>query len=125
VPLEFPNLSTLSATLTAVKMASHIEEAEYVLWFHESRSAVTVQRRFSTVFGGEPATIMSICMWHKLFDQTGCICKEKSPGRRPVTEAQVDTVRAAFVRGPRKSTRRGAQQLNMPHTTVHTNLRKV
>jgi hypothetical protein len=36
----------------------------------------------------------------------------------------VDTVRAAFFRSPRKSTRRGARQFNMPHTTVHTHLRK-
>jgi hypothetical protein len=124
VPLEFPNLSTFSATLTAVKMASQVEEAECVLWFHESRSVVTVQRRFCTVFGREPATIMSIYMWHKLFDQTGCICKGKSPGRRPVTEAWVDIVRAAFVRGPHKSIRRGARQLNMQNATVQTNLRK-
>jgi hypothetical protein len=125
VQLECPNHSALSATLTAVKVTSQVEEAECVLWFHESRFAVTVQRRFSTVLGREPATIMSICMWHKLFDQTGCICKEKSPGRRPVTEAQLDTFHAAFVRVPRKSNRRGSRQLNIPHTTVHTNLRKV
>jgi hypothetical protein len=52
---------------------------------------------------------MLINKWYKLFDQCGCICKGKSPGRRPVTEAQVDTVRAAFVRRPRKSTRRATR----------------
>jgi hypothetical protein len=36
----------------------------------------------------------------------------------------VDTVRANFVHSPRKSTGRGARQLNMPHTTVHKILRK-
>jgi hypothetical protein len=44
--------------------------------------------------------------------------------RSPVTEVQVDTVRAAFVRSPRKSTRHAARQLNMPHTTMHKILRK-
>jgi hypothetical protein len=67
----------------------------------------------------EPPTKMLIYKWYKLFDQTGCICKGKSPGRRPVTEAQVDTVCMAFVHSPHKSTRHAAQQLNMPHTTVH------
>jgi hypothetical protein len=67
---------------------------------------------------------MSIYKWYKLFDKTGRICKGKSPGRRQVTEAQVDTVRAAFVRSPRKSTRHAALQLNIPYTTVHKILRK-
>jgi hypothetical protein len=60
----------------------------------------------------------------ELFDQTGYIFNGRSFGRRPVTEAQVDTVRAAFVRSPSKSTRHAAGQLNMPHTTVHKILRK-
>jgi hypothetical protein len=41
-----------------------------------------------------------------------------------VTEAQVDTVCVAFVHSPRKSTRHAAQQLNMPHATVHKILQK-
>lgn len=32
--------------------------------------------------------------WYNLFHQTGCICKGKSPGRKPVTQAPVDEVRA-------------------------------
>jgi hypothetical protein len=85
---------------------------------------VIVERRFCMMFGRELPTKMSFYKWYKLFDQTGYICKEKSPRRRPVTEAQVETFRAAFVCSTRKSTRHATRQLNMPHTTVHTNLRK-
>jgi hypothetical protein len=34
-------------------MASQVEEAKCVLWFHEFRSVVTVQRIFCAVFGRE------------------------------------------------------------------------
>jgi hypothetical protein len=105
-------------------MASQVEEAKCVLWFYESRSTVTLQRRFPAVFGREPLTKMSIYKWYKLFDQNVYVCKGKSTRRRQVSGAQMDTVRAAFVRSPRKSISRGARQLNMPHTTVHTILRK-
>jgi hypothetical protein len=105
-------------------MASEAEKAECVLWFHKSRSAVTAQRRFRAVFGREPPTKMSIYKWYKLLDQTACICKGKGPRRRSVTEAQTDTVHAASVRSPRKSTSHAARILNILHTKVHKILRK-
>jgi hypothetical protein len=76
------------------------------------------------VFGREPPTKISIYKLYKLFHQTGCICKGESPRRRPVTEAQMDTVLAAFVRSSRKSTRHAALHLNVPHSTVHKILLK-
>jgi hypothetical protein len=39
---ESTNLSTSSATLTVLKMAFQVETAKCVLWFDESRSAITV-----------------------------------------------------------------------------------
>jgi hypothetical protein len=78
VPLQFPNLSTWSATVTVIKMASQADKVKRVLWFHESRYAVTVQRRFRTVFGREPPTKISIFKWYKLLGQTGCICEGRS-----------------------------------------------
>jgi hypothetical protein len=53
MPPELPNLITI---LTAVKIPSQVEKAKCVLWFHESRSVVTMQRRFRMVFGMEPPT---------------------------------------------------------------------
>jgi hypothetical protein len=58
---------------------------------------------------------MSIYKWFQLFDQNGYVCKEKSPSWRPASEAQVDTVCAAFVCSARKSIICGAWQL-----TCHT-----
>jgi hypothetical protein len=66
------------------------------------------------MFGRELPTEMLIYKWYKLFGQTG-----KSPRTRKVTEAQVDTVRAAFVRSSHKSNGRGARQLNMSQTIKH------
>jgi hypothetical protein len=51
VSLEFPHLSTCSARLTAVKLATQAEKVKYVPWFEESRSAVTLRRRLLRVFG--------------------------------------------------------------------------
>jgi hypothetical protein len=48
-------LSNMSYT-PAVRMAPAMEKAKCVLWFHEHRSAVTVQRRFHR----QTATKMSI-----------------------------------------------------------------
>jgi hypothetical protein len=50
-----------------------------------------------------------------LFEQSGCIFKAESEGKGPVTEAQVDTVRAAFDRSPRNANRHAAGPLIMPH----------
>jgi hypothetical protein len=68
---------------------------------------------------------MSIYSWFKLFDQTGCVCKEESFERRPATEAQVYAFSAAFFFSARESTARTAGQLNMAHTAVPWHLKFV
>jgi hypothetical protein len=40
---------------------------------------------------------MSIYKWYKLFAYTGRIRKAKSPGRRQITELQVETILAAVI----------------------------
>jgi hypothetical protein len=100
MPLQFQNLSTRSSTLAVVNLASEVERAKCMLRFHESRSAVTVQRRFLTVSGREPPTEMLICQWYELFDQTGCIYKGKCSRRWPVSETKVAEVLRAFIRSP-------------------------
>ena len=54
----------------------------------------------------------------------GVCGKRKSTGRPSVTEQQVEKVRQAFVRSPRKSTARGSRELGIPQPTVWRILRK-
>ena len=52
------------------------------------------------------------------------MCKRKSTGRPFVTEEQVEQVRQAFVRSPRKTTVKGSRELGIPQPTVWRILRK-
>jgi hypothetical protein len=72
----------------------------------------------------KPPSRVSIYDWHKKFEQKGCICKGKSPGRPSVSDATVERVRACFQRSPQKSTRRAILELHLPQTTVSKILRK-
>jgi len=66
----------------------------------------------------------SIRMWYTQFQVTGCVCKRKSSGRPSVTEEQMEQVRQAFLRSPRKSTVRGNRELGIPQPTVWSILPK-
>jgi hypothetical protein len=72
----------------------------------------------------EPPSQVSIYAWNKKFEQKGCICKGKSPGRPFVSDAAVDRVRACFQHSPQKSTRRASPELQLPQTTFSKILRK-
>jgi hypothetical protein len=65
---------------------------------------------------------MLIYKWYKLFDQIGNICEGKGPGRRPVSDAQVDVFYATFIRISCKSIRFGVHWFNMSLTMVLINL---
>ncbi|PNF28684.1 hypothetical protein B7P43_G07888 [Cryptotermes secundus] len=53
------------------------------------------------------------------FQESGCLCKGKSPGRPPrVSEEQVARISAAFERSLRKSTNRASRELAIPQPTV-------
>jgi hypothetical protein len=69
-------------------------------------------------FHVEPPSRVSIYAWCKKFEQKGCICKGKSPGRSSVSDAAVDRVRACFQHSPQKSTHRASRELQLPRTTV-------
>lgn len=99
-------------------MASVQEKARCVLWFHESRSVITVQRRFRLEYGRNPPSNNSIKRWYRQFEQTGSVQHRKGAGRPPVSEAIVDQVRELFTRSPGKSTRRASLELELPRSTV-------
>jgi len=60
------------------KMASHDQKAKCVLWYHESKSVVIVQRRFRIEFGRKTPTKLS---GHKLLNQAGSDCKRINPDK--------------------------------------------
>jgi hypothetical protein len=49
-----------------------------------------VQSAFRTQFHMELPSRVSIYVWHKKFEQKGCICKNKSPDRPSVSDATVN-----------------------------------
>jgi len=91
--------------------------------YFECRSVIIVQRQFRTEFGKQPPSDNSIRRWYAQFQETGCACKRKSTGRPSVTEEQVEQVRQAFIRSPRKSTVRGSTELGIPQPGVWCILR--
>ena len=90
-------LQPLGGRLTSCKMAANGEEKAFcVLQFHVSRSVLTVQREFRTRFQKEPPAKNSIRSWYDKFQRTGCLCKDKSPGRPSTSEATLERIRQAF-----------------------------
>jgi hypothetical protein len=101
-----------------------MQRADCVLWFHETKSATAVQRRFRRMFGLIPPARPSIYTGYKQFIQSGRLCNDKSSGRPPVSEATVNRVRQTFVCSPRKSTRRASRELAISQSTVRKTVRK-
>jgi transposase len=106
-----------------LKMATPQQRGQCVLQLAKKESVTAVQRAFRTQFHIERPSRVSIYAWYKKFEQKGCICKGKSPGRPSVSDAAVDRVRACFQRSPQKSTRRASSELQLPQTTVSKILR--
>lgn len=52
------------------------------------------------------------------------MCKQKSSGRRPVSEEQIDRVHGVYQRNPGKSTTSSSLELQIPNPTVRKTLRK-
>ncbi|PNF15394.1 hypothetical protein B7P43_G01012 [Cryptotermes secundus] len=75
--------------------------------FSKSESATVVQRAFNI----QPPTRKNIYLWNKQFDETGSLCKGKSPGRSHVSEENVERIRVSFERSPMKSTRSASREL--------------
>ena len=88
------------------KMASQQEKAFCVPRFEVSRSVITVQREFRTQFRKDAPCRNNITRWYRWYRQfveTGCLCKGKIPGRTRVSDDNIERVREAFLRSPRKS----------------------
>ena len=105
-------------------MVSLQEKAQCVLWYHETKSPVAVQRKFRNEYRRDPPDVKRIKDWYKKFTETGSVEDRKRSGRPSVSDASVDAVRDAFQRSPRKSVRRASIELRMPRSTVHKVLHK-
>jgi len=93
---------------------SQQEKAFCVLCFEVSRSVITVQREFRARFRKDATCRNNITRWHRQFVETGCLCKDKSPGRPRVSDDNIERVREASLRSPRKSVARASRELDMP-----------
>ena len=58
---------------TAIKMATFtgMGHACCVFWFHETKSATTVQCTFHTEYGEDPPSRPTIYFWHRTFFESG------------------------------------------------------
>ena len=90
-PATFSCLFTLG-------MASPQQKTFCVLEFAKTNSVVMVQRAFRRRFDINPPSPKNIRRWFRQFQESGCLCKGKSPGRPRVSEEFsycIDVARAA------------------------------
>ncbi|GFY42186.1 DUF4817 domain-containing protein [Trichonephila inaurata madagascariensis] len=91
---------------------SSIQEKAYCVFEYAKSSSVTfVQRHFRTKFRKEPPHRYNISRWVKQFDDTACLCKNKSPGRKETKPEVVERIHDFFLLSPSKSTRRAGSEL--------------
>ena len=121
---QFASHAYCGATGPVSKMASQQENTFCVLRFEVSRSVITVQREFRARYRKDVPCRNNISRWYRQFVETGCLCKGKSPGRPRVSDDNIERVREAFLRSPRKSVARASRELDMPKMTVWKVLRK-
>jgi len=121
---QFASHAYCEAAGPVSNMASQEEKAFCVLRSEVSRSVITVQREFRARFRKYAPCRNNITRWYRQFVETGCLCKDKSPGRSCVTDDNTERVREAFLRSPRKSVARASRELDMPKMTVWKMLRK-
>ncbi|GBM66806.1 hypothetical protein AVEN_273949-1 [Araneus ventricosus] len=91
-------------------MATVQEKAMCVLWFFETKSVITTQRRFRTTYKKDPPSDSSIRRWLTQFQETGSVLHRKEAGRPSTSQENVDRIQETFTRSPRNSSRRDCQE---------------
>jgi hypothetical protein len=84
-------------------MSTPQEQVQCLLWLAELQSLMAVQRRFRTQYGCQPPTRKSIRFWDNKLMTTGDLLRVKSYGKTRISEENVNRIREAFQRSPRKS----------------------
>ena len=82
-----------------------------VLWCHEPKSPLTVQRKYRNDYRRLPADVKNIKAWHSKFVENGNVGDHDRSGRPSVSAETVGAVREAFQRTPGKPTRRDSSML--------------
>ncbi|KAJ4447016.1 hypothetical protein ANN_09004 [Periplaneta americana] len=112
-----------------ISMWTPQQKAFCVLSLAEHRSIIRVQRLFRRQYNLRPReavpTYVSIMKWDRQLRETGSLLSNAGKhSKRKVSDENVERIREAFQRSPRKSIRQASVQLNIPPTTVHTVLHK-
>ncbi|PSN54492.1 hypothetical protein C0J52_05538 [Blattella germanica] len=105
------------------------QKAFCVLSLAELISIICVQHLFRRQYNLIPReavpTYVSIMKWDRQLRETGSLLSNAGkPSKRKVSDENVERIRKAFQRNPRKSIRQDSVQLNIPPTKVHTVLHK-
>ncbi|KAJ4442648.1 hypothetical protein ANN_04237 [Periplaneta americana] len=113
----------------SISMWTPQQKAFCVLSLAEHRSIIRVQRLFRRQYNLRPReavpTYVSIMKWDRQLRETGSLLSNAGKhSKRKVSDENVERIREAFQRSPRKSIRQSSVQLNIPPTTVHTVLHK-
>jgi hypothetical protein len=67
----------VAALLSTIrKMASPQERAQYVVWFSETKSPITVQRNYRRVFEKDLPDKKTIKAWYDKFLATGSVLRQ-------------------------------------------------
>ena len=90
---KFASHAYCRAVWPVSKMALQQEKAFCVLRLEVSRFVITVQREFHARFRKEVPHRNNINRWYRQFVETGCLCKDKSPGRPHMSDDNIERVR--------------------------------
>jgi len=94
------------------------------MYFKNNNPVVLTQRIFRRHFNIHRNVSVPNCntvlLWVRYFRETACATRRKPPGRQPspITPENIERVRQAFVRNPRRSASRNAIALRMSDHTV-------
>ena len=101
-----------------MKTSTPQEKAPCVPWFIETKSVIQAQRNFTRKYGRKPPARSTIRAWHEKCMETGSVLHRKGAGR-PQISKEIESVRVAYTRSPRKSIRRASTQLQIPRSIIH------
>ena len=95
----------LVAKVEFMKMSTLQEKVQCVSWFTETKSDIQAQRNFRRKYGKQSPARPTIRAWHKKFIETGNVLQRKGAGQPQTSEEEIESVRVAYTRSPRKSIR--------------------